>query len=169
MNRIRAAVVASLISIGCLAAADSQAAPGGNRGGGYRGGSTGPSHGTYSGSWRGGYSHSYYRGGHYRYGYYWPLGIGLALAAPWYWGSYYYPYSYGPGYVYPAGPEGMPYSEAPGGYGPATEPSTDIGPVSEPGAPMERPLYLNYCASARAYYPKVKSCAEGWQMARPAY
>ena len=168
MNRLRATIVASFVSIAFLAATETQAYPGGGHGSGFRGGSSTGSHGAYSGGWRGGSSHGYYRGGHFRHGYYFPLGIGVALAAPWYWGSYYYPYpyGYGPAYAYPA-----PYNEAPAyGYSIAPEePSADIGPVSEPGAPLQHPLYLNYCASAKAYYPKVKSCAEGWQMARPGY
>ena len=173
MTPIRASLLVSLISIGCLAAVDAQARSGGSQGGGYRGGSPGAYHGSQSGSWRGGSSYGHYRGGHYRYGNYWPWGIGIALAAPWYWGTYYYPYNYGPRY-YPAWNEGTPYgpyANAPEGYGYSTppEPSTEIGPVSEPGAPVERPLYLNYCASSKSYYPKVKSCAEGWQMKRPSY
>lgn len=174
MTSIRAKLLVSLISIGCLAAVDAQARPGGTAGGGYHGGSSGAWNGSHSGSWRGGSSYGYNRGGHYRYGYFWPFGIGVALAAPWYWGSYYYPYYYGPPYypaTYGVAPYYGPYSNAPqtDGYSTPPEPTTDLGPVSEPGAPMERPLYLNYCASSKSYYPKVKSCAEGWQMKRPTY
>jgi len=39
---------------------------------------------------------------------------------------------------------------------------TDVAPYS-PGAPTQGPTYMNYCDSARAYYPKVTSCPEGWK------
>jgi len=35
-------------------------------------------------------------------------------------------------------------------------------------APRTGPLYLNYCDSAKAYYPKVTSCPEGWKFIEPA-
>lgn len=36
------------------------------------------------------------------------------------------------------------------------------------GAPTNGPLYMNYCESAKAYFPKVTSCPEGWRLATPA-
>ena len=40
--------------------------------------------------------------------------------------------------------------------------ATTEAPVG-PGAPTQGPLYMNYCESAKAYYPKVTSCPEGWK------
>ena len=37
-----------------------------------------------------------------------------------------------------------------------------------PGAPGQAPLYMNYCESAKAYYPKVASCPEGWKFIQPS-
>jgi hypothetical protein len=35
------------------------------------------------------------------------------------------------------------------------------------GTPSQGPLYMNYCESARAYFPRVTSCPEGWKLATP--
>jgi hypothetical protein len=50
----------------------------------------------------------------------------------------------------------------------------DLGPGAEvdpraPGAPSQGPLYMNYCPAAKAYYPKVTTCPEGWEFRRPSY
>jgi hypothetical protein len=187
MTAIRTSSLASLVlAVACLATVDADAqarsggSSGGSRGGSYSGGHSGGHSGAWNGTrsgWHGGSSHGYYGGGHYRYGY-WPygLGLGLAIAAPWYWGGYYSPYYYGyyGAPYYPATYSVAPYGayadgSVPYEYSTPPEPTTDLGPVSEPGTPMERPLYLNYCASAKAYFPKVRTCAEGWQMKRPTY
>lgn len=39
-------------------------------------------------------------------------------------------------------------------------------PLGE-GAPSQGPLYMNYCASAKAYFPKVTQCPEGWKFITP--
>jgi hypothetical protein len=159
---------------------------GGSPGGGYSGGGAG--HGHSGGS---GYRH--YGGSGYRYshGHYdgsnW--GWGLALGLPLAWGLY-DPYGYGgwgwgygaPYYGYPA----YAYSYPGGGFPCApyeecyrdqvarsepTPPTTEVPPPA-PGAdgtPTQRPLHLNYCDSARAWFPHVRSCPEGWRMVRPEY
>jgi len=33
--------------------------------------------------------------------------------------------------------------------------------------PQQGPLYMNYCESARAYFPKVTTCPEGWKLSNP--
>lgn len=50
----------------------------------------------------------------------------------------------------------------------ATQVEEDEEPVelevnSEPEAPSAENPVLHYCASARAYYPAVRNCAEGWE------
>jgi hypothetical protein len=40
-------------------------------------------------------------------------------------------------------------------------------PRSSAPAPSSGPLYMNYCESAREYYPKVRSCPEGWKFITP--
>jgi hypothetical protein len=127
----------------------------------------GGSHGSWSGRhWSGGGSH--WRGGHYGHSHWhgWGLwGVPVLWGAAvygwgWpYYGYYGYPYYYDYYPVYPA------YPAAP------VNPSGELGPPAEvvpgPGAPTQGPLYMNYCESAKAYYPKVTSCPEGWKFLRP--
>jgi hypothetical protein len=128
--------------------------------GGYRGASTGGgrhwSHGGghYGGGHHGGHGHSYWYGG-----YYWPY-YAWAAAPLWY-GSYYWGSPYWDGY-YPSGPvayrEPYPMSVAPNEFEVS---STEV--QRAPGAPTQAPAYRNYCESAKAYYPKVTTCPEGWR------
>ena len=39
-------------------------------------------------------------------------------------------------------------------------------PGAEPAAGAG-PLYMNYCESAREYYPKIARCPEGWKFVTP--
>jgi len=123
---------------------------GGWHGGGWHGG------GWHGGHWHGGVTYAYWWG--------WPLAFG-----PWYWWGYPYDYYYGAyypyggyGYPYPAYPayQGAPAQQYPDGAmsGPET---TQVQPMG-PGAPTQAPAYMNYCESAKAYFPKVTSCPEGW-------
>jgi hypothetical protein len=41
-------------------------------------------------------------------------------------------------------------------------------PQSSQGSPERGPLYMNFCESANAYYPKVTSCPEGWKFQPPS-
>ena len=60
--------------------------------------------------------------------------------------------------------EGAPDSGGGADYGDA--PTTQVQP-NNPGAPSQGPLYMNYCASSKAYYPKVTQCPEGWKFVTP--
>jgi len=136
-----------------------------------------------------GYGGSYGHHGHSGHygGSYW--GWGLAYAIPWglgwygsgAWGYPYYPsYAYGPAYpAYGYGPAYPAY-----GYSCAygddcwrtaqaepTPESTVVPPPApgEDGGPTQRPLHLNYCDSAKAWFPHVRSCPGGWRLIRPEY
>ena len=45
-------------------------------------------------------------------------------------------------------------------------PATTEVPRGE-GVPTQGPLYMNYCGSAKAYFPKVTTCPEGWKFVKP--
>ena len=145
MKAIKSLVVAGVAAAGMAAVADVQAA-------------AGPVHsgvrGAASGHWSGG---GHWRGG----GRYWYPRIGFYVGAPllwsaWYWGwpyDYYYPRTV----VYDRVIERYPASYPDGVMEPTTE-----APRGE-GAPRQAPAYRNYCESAKAYYPRVASCPEGWK------
>ena len=108
-----------------------------------------------------------YRGGHHHHGhwygrgYWWPgyyaWGWPLFWGATWAWPRYDY-------YYYPR--ETVVYREVPAyPEGQVLPPTTEV-PRTE-GAPSRGPLYMNYCESAKAYFPKVTSCPEGWRLASP--
>lgn len=84
----------------------------------------------------------------------------------------YYPYAYGPRYVYPY------YVPAPVVYAPApvvvvSPPVTYIEQQPAPAAPPPQAAapnpagYWYYCAASAAYYPYVQQCATGWQRVSP--
>lgn len=155
--------------------------PGYSGGSAYRGGGHHPGGGHYQGS--------HYRGGHSHYGHshggYW--GWGVSLGVPWGWG-WYDPLWYGWGWGYGGPYAGYPaygYA-APYGYGcwpygdcyreqvarsEPTPPTTEVPPPApgESGLPTQRPLHLNYCDSAQAWFPKVRSCPGGWRLVLPDY
>lgn len=128
--------------------------------------------------------HSGHHGGHAHSHGYWAWGWGLALTAP-YWGGGYGPwwrypaigpspyYAYGPadglaGYAcaYP----GDCWRERPAAVEP-TPPTTQVAPSpgAAQGGPNERPLHLNYCDSARAWFPQVSTCPGGWRLVLPEH
>lgn len=90
--------------------------------------------------------------------------VGFYVGAPLLLGSYYWGdpwYWHGPRVVYREvvrEPEG---DEVAG-----REPAPVLEPRGE-GAPGQGPLYMNYCESAKAYFPKVQSCPEGWKFISP--
>ncbi|MEO5676309.1 MAG: hypothetical protein ABIQ84_02065 [Usitatibacter sp.] len=147
----------------------SSAAPSGNAAGvdharhGDRG-----SHGTAGHPGWGHYGHRHHGhwGGYRHWSPRWSFYFGVpVLWGGGYWGGYWgAPYWYdgysGSALVYreverdPAFPEHR--------IGPAT---TEV-PRGE-GGPTQGPLYMNYCESAKAYYPKVTTCPEGWKLAKP--
>ena len=172
-------LLAVLAVAGSLAVSDVWAQSRGGGGGGGRGGGSmsggargaawsGGSHGGgghYGGGTRyyngggGHYGHGgHYHGGYYPYysSFYW--GIPLWGAA--WWGyPYYYDYYPRSAVVYDAPPQ-QAYPEY---YMP---PATTEVPKGE-GAPNQGPLYMNFCESANAYFPKVPSCPEGWKFIAP--
>jgi hypothetical protein len=162
MKALRAVVLAALAAGGLATAADVSAADA--RGIARTSGSTthhwSGTHrtaGSWSGHrWHGGYHHSHWRGG-----------VGLYFGVPLFWPTYYwgYPY-YWDGY-----PRTVIYREVE--RYPASYPEGEIAaPQSTevprgPGAPTQGPLYMNYCESAKAYYPKVTACPDGWRFIQP--
>lgn len=143
-----AKLLAAAVAVAGMGIAMDTLADRGNRGGpGYRG-----SHGH----WKPGHRH--WRG-HRHGGIHWGLsfGVPLAFGAAWGWPGYYYDYPretiiYREREVFPEGViEPEPTPEIPRGE----------------GAPTQGPLYMNYCESRRAYFPKVTSCPEGWKLETP--
>ena len=158
MRAIKSLVVAvALTAAGVAISADAQAATHG--GGGWSGHTGGTGHWSGGAHWGGGH----WSGGHWGgwHGRFWGPRFGLFIGAPIVWSSYYWGYPYYPyyydWYAYPraAYVERYPMST------PEEAPTTEA-PVG-PGAPTQGPLYMNYCESAKAYYPKVTSCPEGWK------
>ena len=151
MKAIKSLVVAAVAAAGmAVAVVDAQAA--------------GPVRsGAHGGHWNGG-------GGHWRGGWggrYWYPRIGFYVGAPllwsaWYWGWPYDHYYYPRTVVYDRVIERYPAAYPDG----VMEPGTDVAPSK--GAPTQGPLYMNYCDSAKAYYPKVTSCPEGWKFIAPS-
>ena len=149
MNAMKSLLVMALAASGLALAVDARANPAGRSGwgGGTHAGGNWSGH---RGSW----------GGHRHWG---GPRVGFYIGAPvlfgsWYWGypyDYYYPRTVVVDRViepYPASyPEGVMESA----------PTTEV-PRSE-GAPAQGPAYMNYCESAKAYYPKVTTCPEGWR------
>lgn len=123
-----------------------------------------PKHGFRGG--HGHHGHGRWHGGHHRWHGRWhgPR-IGLYFGAPLVLGSYWWGH---PGYAWYdeprvvyreviREPEVIEYVE------PA--PTTEI-PRGE-GTPTQGPMHMNYCESAKAYFPKVTRCPEGWKLTGP--
>ena len=149
MKAMRKVLVAALAAAGLATAGTVLAAPqsGGHSGGHWSGG--------HSGHWSGGHwggrhwgGHSYWRPG-------WGFYFGVPVIAAWGWPYYYdYWYDYPRDTIVYREVERMPWPEA-------NPPTTEVQPA--PGAPSQGPAYMNYCESAKAYYPKVTQCPEGWR------
>ena len=172
MKSLKTLVIASLAAASLTLAVDANAQQhGAGHSGGMHGGSLGAAvnHGGWHGggsAWHGGggWHGGGWHGGYYpRYSFY--LGVPFLWPSYYYWGSpyAYYPYSYSaydytyPGYMYPpADAMQQPMEE---------EPTAQAAPG--PGSPTQGPLYMNYCESSKAYYPKVASCPEGWKFIAP--
>jgi hypothetical protein len=111
-----------------------------------------------TGNWSG---HRHWSGRHHHHGHWRPhLSWGLYFGVPLFWGPAYYwgwPHYYDYPRVIYHEVERLPEGEI--------APSTEV--KREPGAPSQGPLYMNYCESAKAYYPKVASCPEGWKFIEP--
>jgi len=178
----RKAFLACLLAVAAFAALPVASAPA------QRPSSGGPGfggHAGYGGHGRHGGSHGHSGHSGYRGGSYW--GWGLAVGIPWglgWYGSAAWGYPYSPAYAYGiAYPDyGMAYPAY--GYSCAygqdcwraaqaepTPPSTVVPPPApgKDGGPTRRPLHLNYCDSARAWFPHVRSCPGGWRLVLPEY
>lgn len=138
MNRFGLAVVCAAALV--LAVMAEEAAAAGRSGGHGSGGS----HAGHSGSHHSG-SHSHHNHGHHSHS---RVFVGVGVGAPLFWGpAYYGPAYYAPGYYYP--PPAPVY-------------------IEQNPAPIEQgSQYWYYCQSARAYYPYVNGCPEGWQRVLP--
>jgi hypothetical protein len=186
MSRTWKAVVACLAAAGLLAglSPDAFAAPrpiAASPGGGNR-----PSHpGGSPGGHYGGHGYHHGHPGGYYPGWGWGWGWGIGFGVPWALGWY------GPGWGYPTyryGPAYGAYGPAYGGYpnscgmdedcmraqfsrAEGQAPSARIPPPAPgpEGGPTQRPLHLNYCDSARAWFPQVPSCPGGWRLVLPEY
>lgn len=145
MKPIKTLLAVAVAAAGLVAAADVQAqAKHGWRGGGDR-------------HWGG---HRHWHG----HGHFWGPRLGFYIGAPIVFGSYYWgsPFWYDePRVIYREVIREPEYIEGEGEPAPASE-----APRGE-GAPTQGPLYMNYCASAKAYFPKVTSCPEGWKFITP--
>ena len=182
MKTPNALLICATFALALLAPPQSEAASvskPGSGGSGWRGG------GNWSGNpgnWngRGGWNHGgRHWGGHHHN--YWRPWWGFYAAAPFLFGSYYYS-SWDPYWGY-SGPRYSGYAYYPRSYPRYYEDERyevsrpmeqDLGPASEvnpreSGAPTQGPLYMNYCPAAKAYFPKVTSCPEGWEFRRPNY
>lgn len=186
MSPRRKAIFVCLATAGLLALEPALSAPsprGPSGGPGY--GGAHPSHRpAYPGGHRS-YGHYGHSGNHRYYGYYgaphwgWGLGLGIGIPwalgwyEPWYGPSTYPSYAYGPvyrGYGYACELDEDCWRERSSRSEPAP-PTTEVPAATpgEEGGPTQRPLHLNYCDSARAWFPHVRSCPGGWRMILPEY
>jgi hypothetical protein len=166
MKMTKTLLVAALAAAG-LAATAAQAQNGLSRGGGgaakHGGHWNGPTVSTGGRHWNGGGR------GHWGGSRYWGPRFGVYIGAPLLLGSYYWGSPYWDDYYYPRSTviyrerivEPYPMS-VPGSYNEFEVSSTEVPPRAE-GAPTQAPAYRNYCESAKAYYPKVTKCPEGWR------
>ncbi len=159
MRAIKSLVAAAIAATGLATAADAQAA-GTWRSGGHSWSGARPVGGHWSGGGRWGGYRSHFYGP--RFGVF----IGAPLLWPsWYWG-YPYDYYYPRTVIYRDVIEGYPASY-PDGVMMDPAPTTELPPRVE-GTLRQGPLYMNYCESARAYFPKVTTCPEGWKFLTPS-
>jgi hypothetical protein len=163
--RVLRALIPALAACGLAAATDAPAQPlnGATRAAPVSG--AGSMTRTWSGTHRSGtWSGGHWSGGHHWVGHprhRWHGGVSFYFGVPLFWPAYYWgwPYYY---YDYPRTVIYREVERIPEG---EIAPSTEVQPA--PGAPAQGPLYMNYCESAKAYYPKVTSCPEGWKFVEP--
>jgi hypothetical protein len=92
-----------------------------------------------------------------------PLGVVVPLLPPsytmvWVAGV---PYYYANDIYYAQAPGGYVVAQPPMGAAPVQEPPP--APPAQPAQPPAAPGTWHYCESARAYYPYVTECREGWR------
>ncbi|HEX4943131.1 MAG TPA: hypothetical protein VFV55_02190 [Usitatibacteraceae bacterium] len=193
MNPMRIALIACLAAAGLAGISEAPAAANSRSSGAS---SSGPRFSGAAPAHRGGFGQSHsgnhrpgsgarWNGGNWdhRSHSHWGWGLGLAFGVPWalgwydpwYWGPAYYPpyYGYGPvyrsyGYACEQDEDCWRERQSRGEPAPAT---TEVAPAApgEEGGPTQRPLHLNYCDSAKAWYPHVRTCPGGWRLVRPDY
>lgn len=171
-TRIRMLLAAAVLAVSPLAAQAQHHGGGGHTGGSGSGGHWSGGHGFGSGS-RFDHSHwsgSHWYGGHWGYhgGWYARPTVGFYWGFPLFWGPWWDTYYY-PGAYYAGAPvvyrEVIPEPQPIEG---VMQPPADGAATAEPAAPpAANPLSTNYCASAKAYFPQVKTCPEGWQHTAP--
>ncbi|HRE14749.1 MAG TPA: hypothetical protein PLD37_11190 [Usitatibacteraceae bacterium] len=156
-----------LLAAFCLAAllatalpTEARPGPGGHR----------PSHGH----WHGGHGHH----GHWGSGWAWGLGLGLGLPLALGWYDPYWGYAGVPLRTWEPAYRSRSCLDdedcgSDGRFGPIEPATTTQAPApagtATAGGPTQRPLHLNYCDSARAWYPAVAACPEGWRHVAPQY
>jgi hypothetical protein len=168
MKATRKLLATALTACAALIATDVMAQSSGRQGAGaHRGGDR--NHGSRDGGHRhGGHRWHGNRGGHWHGHRGWYPSFGFYYGLPLFWGAAWgWPYYYDH-WNYPG--ERVIYREREvfpeGAIAPMPGPSTEV-PRAE-GAPTRGPLYMNYCESAKAYFPKVTTCPEGWRLATPS-
>jgi hypothetical protein len=158
-------LVAALAAAGLAVAAPAIAAGNHSGGGGHWGGGHSGGGHFNGGHFNGGhFNGGHFRGGHFHRGHFFGPRASFFFGAPivvgsWWWG---YPYPYYDYYPYPR--DTVIYREV------ETYPQGEISGAQAapgPGSPTQGPLYMNYCESAQAYYPKVGTCPEGWKFIAP--
>jgi hypothetical protein len=155
MKPIKTLLAIALAAAGLAATADVQA----QAKHGWRGGGQAHWQG-HRGHWQGHRGHWQGHRGHWRgshLGFY--IGAPLLLGS-YYWGAPWYGWYDEPRVIYREVIREPYYVES------DREPEGTELPRGE-GAPTQGPAYMNYCASAKAYYPKVTRCPEGWKLITP--
>lgn len=115
------------------------------------------------GNWSGG---GHWNGGRWHGSRYWGPRWSFYFGVPVFWGGYYWgaPYWYdsypGTTVIYREVEREASFPE-----GRIVPPTTEI-PRGD-ALPSQGPLYMNYCESAKAYFPKVTTCPEGWKLKSP--
>jgi hypothetical protein len=174
LSAVSVAVLATALGSPVLAAPSHGSSSAGARSNAVRSVST-PHHSS------GGNRHQGGHGGHGYRGWGWGIGLGVPLALGWYdpwWGLPYYStyptYGYAPvyrGYAGNACEQDEDCWRARMAPAEPAAPTTQVPPAipGEADLPVERPLHLNYCDAAKAWFPQVRSCPGGWRMVRPSY
>lgn len=173
MKAIRTILAVALAgaALATAGAAEAQVKHGGGSSGA-RSGGHGSGHGGHAarpGRWAG-HGGGHWRGGRGHWGPSWSFAFGVPILAgsAYAWGyPYYDPYWDAPRVVY----REVIRDDDPtyiGRIRPLPPEESVRVDTSREGAPTSGPLYMNYCESANAYYPKVSSCPEGWKFLSPA-
>ncbi len=111
-------------------------------------------HGGWNGGWHGG-TWGWHGGGWGWYGGGWRGAV--VVGGPWWGYPYSYPYAY-PYWYYPP-----PYYPSYPSYPSVTLQGPSVYVQQPPASSAAHPqAYWYYCASAKAYYPKVRKCREAW-------